>query len=104
LVPGGAPIVPLTRAVVDTDNAMGEFKAVAYPNPFENSFAIDLKTSSTSPVSIAIYDMTGRLLETREFKFEKLASQKLGERYPSGVYSVIVNQDEETQTIRVVKK
>ena len=104
LVPGGAPIVPFTRAVVDTDNAMGEFKAVAYPNPFENSFAIDLKTSSTSPVSIAIYDMTGRLLETREFKFEKLASQKLGERYPSGVYSVIVNQDEETQTIRVVKK
>jgi hypothetical protein len=34
LVPGGAPIVPLTRAVVDTNNPMGEFKAVAYPNPY----------------------------------------------------------------------
>ncbi|HRY74596.1 MAG TPA: T9SS type A sorting domain-containing protein, partial [Candidatus Dojkabacteria bacterium] len=104
LVPGGAPIVPLTRAVVDTDNAMGEFKAVAYPNPYGESFALNLISNSTSPVSIAIYDMAGRLLETREFNYEKLASQKLGERYPSGVYSIIVNQDEETQTIRVVKK
>ncbi len=104
LVPGGAPIVPFTRADVDSNNSMGEFKAVAYPNPYGESFALNLISNSTSPVSIAIYDMAGRLLETREFKFEKLASQKLGERYPSGVYSIIVNQDEETQTIRVVKK
>jgi len=104
LVPGGAPIVPFTRADVDSNNPMGEFKAVAYPNPYGESFALNLISNSTSPVSIAIYDMAGRLLETREFKFEKLASQKLGERYPSGVYSIIVNQDEETQTIRVVKK
>ena len=104
LVPGGAPIVPLTRAVVETNNTMGEFKAVAYPNPYGESFALNLISNSTSPVSVAIYDMAGRLLETREFNYEKLASQKLGERYPSGVYSIIVNQDEETQTIRVVKK
>jgi hypothetical protein len=104
LVPGGAPIVPFTRPVVDSNNPMGEFKAVAYPNPYGESFALNLISNSTSPVSIAIYDMAGRLLETREFKFEKLASQKLGESYPSGVYSIIVNQDEATQTIRVVKK
>jgi len=104
LVPGGAPIVPLTRAVVDTDNAMGEFKAVAYPNPFENSFAIDLKTSSTSPVSIAIYDMTGRLLETNEYNADSFAKQTIGERYPAGVYNVIVTQGDSSQTVRVVKK
>ena len=104
LVPGGAPIVPLTRAVVDTNNQMGEFKAVAYPNPFSNSFAIDLKTSNTNPVSIAIYDMTGRLLETNEYKADSLAKQTIGERYPAGVYNVIVTQGENMQTVRVVKK
>ncbi len=104
LVPGGAPIVPFTRAVVDTDNAMGEFKAVAYPNPFNNSFALDLRTSSTNPVSIAIYDMTGRLLETNEYKADSLAKQTIGERYPAGVYNVIVTQGENMQTVRVVKK
>ena len=104
LVPGGAPIVPFTRAVVGTDNVMGEFKAVAYPNPFENSFALDLRTSSTNPVSIAIYDMTGRLLETNEYNADSLAKQTIGERYPAGVYNVIVTQGENMQTVRVVKK
>ena len=104
LVPGGAPIVPFTRAVVGTDNVMGEFKAVAYPNPFENSFELDLRTSSTSPVTLAIYDMTGRLLDTKEIKAEGLSTQTIGERYPSGVYNVIVTQGENMQTVRVVKK
>jgi len=104
LVPGGAPIVPFTRAILDSDNVMNELKAVAYPNPFNNSFALDLKTSSTNPVSIAIYDMTGRLLEIKEYKADSLAKQTIGERYPAGVYNVIVNQGENMQTLRVVKK
>jgi hypothetical protein len=82
---------------------MGEFKAVAYPNPFNNSFALDLKTSSTNPVSIAIYDMTGRLLELNKYNADSLAKQTIGERYPAGVYNVIVTQGENMQTVRVVK-
>tara|TARA_R110002012_G_scaffold203333_1_gene372703 strand:- start:3768 stop:4082 length:315 start_codon:yes stop_codon:yes gene_type:complete len=76
----------------------------AYPNPFATTFSIDLKSNATSIVSIAIYDMTGRLLETREIKADGLANQTLGERYPSGIYNVIVNQGDQTQTIRVVKQ
>ncbi|MDD2985981.1 T9SS type A sorting domain-containing protein, partial [Flavobacterium sp.] len=98
------PITPITRTTVGTDMLMGEFKAVAYPNPFNNSFALDLKTNNTTPVSLAIYDMTGRLLETREIKVDGLSSQTIGEGYPSGVYNVLVNQGENTQTIRVVKQ
>jgi hypothetical protein len=82
----------------------GEFKAVAYPNPFANNFAINLRSNETSTVSLAIYDMTGRLLETREIKAEGLSNQTIGERYPSGIYNVVVNQGEQTQTIRVVKQ
>ncbi|PPC95457.1 MAG: hypothetical protein CTY35_09750, partial [Methylotenera sp.] len=73
-------------------------------NPFNNSFALDLKTSSTLPVTLAIYDMTGRLLDTKEIKAEGLSTQTIGERYPSGVYNVIVTQGENMQTVRVVKK
>ena len=82
----------------------GEFKAVAYPNPFANNFAINLRSNETSIVSLAIYDMTGRLLETREIKAEELSNQSIGDRYPSGIYNVVVNQGEQTQTIRVVKQ
>jgi len=63
-----------------------------------------LKTSSTSPVSIAIYDMTGRLLETNEYNADSFAKQTIGERYPAGVYNVIVTQGDSSQTVRVVKK
>jgi hypothetical protein len=82
----------------------GEFKAVAYPNPFANSFAINLRSNSTSTVSLAIYDMTGRLLETREIKADGLANQSIGERYPSGIYNVIVTQGSEVKTLRVIKQ
>ncbi|MBA4155479.1 T9SS type A sorting domain-containing protein, partial [Flavobacterium sp.] len=73
-------------------------------NPFENSFALDLKTSSTTPVTLAIYDMTGRLLDTKEIKAEGLSTQTIGERYPAGVYNVIVTQGDNMQTVRVVKR
>jgi hypothetical protein len=104
LVPGGAPILPITRTVTKPENIIYEFKAVAYPNPFATSFSIDLKSNSTSEVSLAIYDMTGRLLETRAIKAEGLPNQPIGERYPAGIYNVIVNQGKNTQTIRVVKQ
>jgi hypothetical protein len=48
--------------------------------------------------------MTGRLLEINEYNAESLAKQTIGERYPSGVYNVIVTQGENMQTVRVVKK
>jgi hypothetical protein len=104
IVPGGLgrPIEIVTRPSNNT--LVGEFKAVAYPNPFANSFSIDLKSNSTSEVSLAIYDMTGRLLETRAIKADGLASQTIGERYPSGVYSVVVTQGDITETLRVIKR
>ena len=100
----GRPIEPITRTTVGSDTVMGEFKAIAYPNPFATNFAINLRSINTAEVRLAIYDMTGRLLETRTIKADVLSNQAIGERYPAGVYNVIVSQGENTQTIRVVKQ
>ncbi|RAR50468.1 choice-of-anchor D domain-containing protein [Flavobacterium lacus] len=83
---------------------VNEFKAIAYPNPFATSFAIDVKTSNTEPVSLALYDMTGRLLEVKEVKAQDATNYQFGDRYPSGVYNVTVTQGEETKTVRVIKQ
>ncbi|RAR46209.1 T9SS type A sorting domain-containing protein, partial [Flavobacterium lacus] len=80
------------------------FKAIAFPNPFANSFAIDVKTSNTEPVSLTVYDMAGRLLEVKEVKAADVTNYQFGDRYPSGVYNVVVTQGEETKTVRVVKQ
>ncbi|WP_425402337.1 T9SS type A sorting domain-containing protein [Flavobacterium filum] len=53
---------------------------------------------------MAIYDMAGRLLETKDIQADDLSSQKIGERYPAGVYNAIVTQGDETRVIRVVKR
>jgi hypothetical protein len=63
-------------------------KNKAYPNPFANNFLIDVTTQSNSSVSIKVYDMLGRLVD----------------QYPSGVYNVVISQDEIVKTLRVVKR
>ncbi|WP_187661341.1 T9SS type A sorting domain-containing protein, partial [Flavobacterium buctense] len=70
------------------------FEAKAYPNPFANNFLLDLTTESASPVSIKVYDMVGRLVDSRESKASNLNSLAIGDQYPSGVYNVVVTQDE----------
>jgi hypothetical protein len=103
-VPGGAKMANINEqspAVVDIFDG---FKALASPNPFEDGFNINVYTNSTQPLGVAIYDVTGRLLETKEVNVDNLNNQIFGERYPSGVYNLVVTQDEEMQTVRVIKK
>ena len=80
------------------------FKAAAYPNPFANNFMIDVKSTSTSVVNLKVYDMVGRLVEQRSVNVTELENSTIGERYPSGVYNVVVTQDNEIKTVRVVKR
>ncbi|UPQ78888.1 T9SS type A sorting domain-containing protein [Flavobacterium azooxidireducens] len=103
LVPGGGLRSNLVKTE-ETINLPTEFKAVAYPNPFANSFAVDVRTSNTEKVSLTVYDMAGRLLEVKEVNASEVANYQFGDRYPSGVYNMIVTQGEETRTVRVVKQ
>jgi hypothetical protein len=101
ITPGAGRPDEVTR--VD-ETSVNEFKAIAYPNPFVDSFVIDVQTSSVEPISVVIYDMAGRLLETRDIQADELSSQKIGERYPAGVYNAIVTQGDETRVVRIMKQ
>ncbi|MCA0348310.1 MAG: T9SS type A sorting domain-containing protein, partial [Bacteroidetes bacterium] len=78
--------------------------AVAYPNPFANSFLLDVKTSNNTPVFITVYDMLGRLVEQQQANVTELETTTIGSNYPSGVYNVIITQADETRAVRVVKR
>ncbi|WP_445454832.1 MopE-related protein [Flavobacterium sp. 25HG05S-40] len=80
------------------------FTATAYPNPFANNFMLDVKTSSQSSVSVKVYDMVGRLIEQRDVSVSEMESTTIGNQYPSGVYNVVVAQEDTIQTVRVVKR
>ena len=106
LVPGGGTVIRPTEITKEetVKTLPTEFKAIAYPNPFAVSFGLDVRTSGTEKISLAVYDMTGRLLESNEVAVTELSNYQFGDRYPSGVYNVIVTQGEETRTVRVVKQ
>lgn len=81
-----------------------KFNAFAYPNPFTTSFAIDVTTSTTSNITLAVYDMTGRLLEVKEMNLNDMINYQFGDRYPTGVYNIMITQGEEKKTLRVLKQ
>jgi hypothetical protein len=80
------------------------FEAIGHPNPFADSFMIDLATMTETNVTVKVYDMTGRLLDNRAVEVKDMESFRLGERYPSGVYNVVVIQGDQTETLRMVKR
>ncbi len=65
---------------------------------------INVKSSSESVVNVKVYDMIGRLIEQRESRVSDLETSTIGDRYPSGVYNVVVSQEDNVQTVRVVKR
>ncbi|MFN3755683.1 MAG: MopE-related protein [Flavobacterium sp.] len=103
-VPGGAKMANINEQTPALVDIFDGFKAIASPNPFNGSFHLSVYTNSTESVKVAIYDMTGRLLETKEATVDNLNNQTFGELYPAGVYNIVVTQDEEMQTVRAIKK
>ena len=88
-------ITPLSRA---------SFKAKAYPNPFANNFMIDVTTSSSSRVNLKVYDMIGRLIEQREVNVSEMETTTIGDYYLSGLYNVVISQENNIQSLIVVKR
>lgn len=80
------------------------FAVVAYPNPYSENFNLSLTTTSLENVSVMVYDMTGKLVEEREVSSANIAELQVGNRYPSGIYNVIITQGSEVKTLRVVKR
>jgi hypothetical protein len=81
-----------------------DFKVVASPNPFSDTFSLDITEGSAGNAEVRVYDMIGKLLEVRSVQSTDLSSQKLGNSFPSGVYNVVVTQGEAVRTLKVIKR
>lgn len=95
----------LAKGISGTAAAVAsDFKASVYPNPFDTDFAFDIISDSKQDIHIKIYDMLGRMLESKTFEASETGNLKFGNQYPSGVYNVIVSQDDVVKTLRVIKR
>ena len=80
------------------------FEVAAYPNPFESAFNLNLETPSKEEVTIAVYDMMGKLIETHQVNPMEVANLQIGNNFAAGIYNVIVSQANEMQAIRLIRK
>jgi hypothetical protein len=80
------------------------FSVVGTPNPYTDTFNLSLTTSSEAKVGIAVYDMTGRLIERSDVQPSDMVHQQIGARYPSGVYNVVITQGDDVKTVRMIKR
>lgn len=80
----------------------GSFETSVYPNPFSSALNISVSTPSASNMQIEIYDMVGKLIKSySEVSPDNLFTVQ--NELPAGVYFVRVKQDENSQTVKVIK-
>jgi hypothetical protein len=48
--------------------------------------------------------MIGKLVEDKMINSSDIQNFELGNQYPSGVYNVIVSQESNTKTLRVIRR
>jgi hypothetical protein len=90
---------------IDADNAIvDDFKVIAYPNPFVEDFKLSIRTSSQNGIQIKVYDMLGKQIENKNVPISEIETLQIGSGYPSGVYNLIITQETQVQTVRVIKR
>lgn len=94
------------QVVAETKNASETlaFEVKAAPNPFSDSFDIQILNGTGENVEVSVYDMLGKQVETIQTieGYDSLIG--LGSEYPSGVYNVVVQQNDKVQNLKLIKR
>jgi hypothetical protein len=85
-------------------SALQRMSVKVYPNPTNNNFNVGLTTVSDDKISLVVYDMLGRLVDTLELDPKNSLEVQIGDMYPTGIYNVIVTQGADVKTVRVIKR
>jgi hypothetical protein len=91
-------------ATRQTNTIIDIYEVNAYPNPYAESFKLNVNTSSEDQVGVQVYDMLGRQVETRQATVANITNLEIGSQYPTGVYNIIVTQGNNVKTLRVIKR
>ena len=91
-------------ATRQTSSALAIYEVNAYPNPYAETFKLNVNTTSEDQVGVRVYDMLGREVEARQASVAAITNLEIGSQYPSGVYNIIVTQGANVKTVRVIKR
>lgn len=86
------------------DMVKAEFKVSAFPNPFVDSFELQLDNFKEDQVNVSVFDLAGKLIETRVLSIGGNTNQFFGNQYQSGVYNVVISHGTDVKHVRLIKK
>ena len=83
--------------------AVAEWKVVFDRNPFERTFKLAIENELSTRLEVQILSSSGLLLSTRYIPIDDLGESQFGEDLIPGVYFVLVKQENNRQTLRMIK-
>ena len=81
-----------------------EFSVKAIPNPFTDEFNLHLTSNYSGDINIKVYNMLGKLIDNQTVLFDSVARIQVGSNFPSGIYNVVITQNENTQSLKIIKR
>jgi len=93
-----------TMPVTTTPNLTDPIQLTVYPNPFADNVTLRFETLSTTPTSIALYDLAGNMILQKEYpaNTQELTLNNLG-HLRIEKYFIRVNQNNQTSTVSLLK-
>jgi hypothetical protein len=83
--------------------AIAEWKVVFDRNPFESTFKLSIENELSTKLEVQILSSSGLLLSTRYVPIDDLGEVQFGEDLTPGVYFILVKQENNRQTLRMIK-
>ncbi len=77
-----------------------------YPNPFSDNISLSFNLDEASDVSIDMIDITGRMVKRIASQFYMPGNQvvKWNDDSPSGIYIIKIQTNNQTSTVKVIKR
>jgi len=99
VLPGGA-------LVAVNEVAPSAFVAGTYPNPFDQSFTLNMNSSQSGSVQIRVFNYMGALVEERPLQVQSGENQYSFqcEHWAAGIYTLCIITPDSMETWKVVKK
>jgi hypothetical protein len=96
-----APVVP-TTGKTNQASLNANLEVTAFPNPSASDFNLVLKGGSKEAATIALFDVTGKLV--KQYQFDYGETIIFGDELPAGAYTAEVQQGDQKKFVRVIKR
>lgn len=99
----GADFSDAALLAVNIENYVDSTSVKVFPNPFNTNFKINFASNLSDDISIVVFDMTGRSIESKIVSISAINTIELGNDFTSGMYIINLKQGEITKSFRVIK-